>query len=1609
MRFIARVASRFLVLVGLWIFCQAASAAPAFVQAKAATPQTPQTSVAVAFNAAQVAGNLNVVVVGWLSSTSTVLSVTDTSGNVYQLAAGPTVSAGNATQAIYYAAGIAAGTNTVTVSFSTAATFPDVRVAEYSGIAIANPVDVATSATGSSATSSSGVLTTTNASDLLVSGNIVETWTAGPGSGFTQRLLTDPNSDILQDRIVTTAGSYTATAPMGQSGYWIMQLVAFRAASGTTDTQAPSAPSGLAAVVISSSQINLSWTAATDNVGVTNYLVERCQGVSCSTFAQVGTPATIAFNSTGLSASTSYSYRVRATDAANNLSAYSGTASGTTQAGPSTQIAFVQANSATPQTSQSSIAVSYAGTQVAGNLNVVVVGWLNTTSSVQAVTDTRGNVYQLAVGPTTVASNTTQSIYYAAGIAAGSNTVTVTFSAAAPFPDVRIAEYSGISAGSPVDVVKAASGTGALSDSGAVTTTYANDLLVAANIVETWTTAPGTNFTKRLLTVPNADILEDRIVTATGSYNATALMGQSGAWIMQLVAFRGGGGGSGDTQVPTAPTGTAAAAISSSQINVTWSASTDNVGVTNYLIERCSGAGCSNFAQAGNSATTSFSNTGLNASTSYSYRVRATDAAGNLGAYSTTASATTPAIVDAQAPTAPTGLTSTAPTATQVNLAWSPSTDNVAVTGYLVERCQGAACSSFAQVGTTAGAPSFTDNGVIQATSYSYRVRAKDAANNMSSYSGTASVTTPTPDTQAPSAPSSLGATVISNSQINLSWGASIDNVGVTAYQIERCTGAGCSSFALVGTSATTSFISSGLSASTSYSYRVRARDAAGNLSAYSSTASSTTQAGSSAPLAFVQANSATPQSPKTSLAASFTAAQGAGNLNVVVIAWLNNTAHVQSVTDTRGNLYQLVAGPTTVAGEATQAMYYAAGIAAGSNTITVTFTAQAPFPDLRIAEYSGVDAIQPVDTAVEASGNNNMSSSGSTTTANLNDLLVAANVVETWTTGPGANFTKRVLTDPNADILEDRIVTSSGSYTATAPMGQAGWWIMQMVAFRSASGGVVDTVPPTTSVTAPANGANVFGTVTLSATASDPGSGVAGVQFQVDGVNVGGAVKNAPYSLSFDTSQFANGTHTVGVYAWDVQRNVSSVTTTTVTFINASPGNPAQTGLWSGSFAWPLVPIHMNLMYTGRILMWDGQVFGGFDAKVYDPVMSSFIDVPVTDNIFCGGHSTLPDGRILVTGGHADNHVGLNVANIFDPHNQSWTAAPPMAFTRWYPTNTPLADGRVLVMSGETNCDTCYVAVPEIYNPTTNSWSSLSSASLTVPYYPYMYQLPNGKVLAAGTAERPIVSKLLDLSTLSWSTVDPVAVAGGSAVMYRPGKILKTGQPADPDAPPSGSLKTAYVIDMTAASPAWRQVQSMAFSRTYHNLTELPDGNVLVTGGDTTAQPKDLANAVFEAELWSPTTETWTTLARMHVPRLYHSAALLLPDARVLVAGGGRWDGVPVSTDQLSAEVFAPPYLFKGPRPVITSAPTTISYGQIFSVPTPDAASIASVALIAPGNVTHTNDMNTRFVPLTFTASAGSLSVTAPANANLATPGYYMLFIVNSNGVPSVAKFVKL
>jgi hypothetical protein len=393
-------------------------------------------------------------------------------------------------------------------------------------------------------------------------------------------------------------------------------------------------------------------------------------------------------------------------------------------------------------------------------------------------------------------------------------------------------------------------------------------------------------------------------------------------------------------------------------------------------------------------------------------------------------------------PTAPTNLAATVAGTGQINLSWTNT--STTQTGLKIERSVDNV--TFTQI-TVAGATavSYSSIGLSASTTYFYRVRAMNLAGD-SPYSSTASATT-----QAllplPPAPTNLAASAAGSGQINLSWTDTSTIQG--GVKVERSTDNVTFTQITVTGAAGVSYSDIGLSASTTYFYRVRATNVSGD-STYSNTASATTQ---SRAIALVQRNYATPQNPVNVVRVPFNAAQSAGNLNVVVVGWNDTTAQVASVTDTKGNAYQLAVGPTAFPGALTQSIYYARNIAAtaaGANTVTVSFSVAAIYPDIRVLEYSGLDAVYPVDATAAATGSTTTSSTPAVVTTHASDLLFAANTVATSTAGAGTGWRNCMITTPDADIAEDRVVSTVGSYPATAPLGNPGPWVMQAVAFKA-------------------------------------------------------------------------------------------------------------------------------------------------------------------------------------------------------------------------------------------------------------------------------------------------------------------------------------------------------------------------------------------------------------------------------------------------------------------------------------------------------------------------------------------------------------------------------
>jgi hypothetical protein len=524
---------------------------------------------------------------------------------------------------------------------------------------------------------------------------------------------------------------------------------------------------------------------------------------------------------------------------------------------------------------------------------------------------------------------------------------------------------------------------------------------------------------------------------------------------------------------------------------------------------------------------------------------------------------------------------------------------------------------------------------------------------------------------------------------------------------------------------------------------------------------------------------------------------------------------------------------------------------------------------------------------------------------------------------------------------------------------------------------------------------------------------------------------------------------------------DMTSMTTGDETAAQAAPftftiETPDKRGHWGEPFTVLNAGIHAHVLPNGLVLMWGrrdspNQSLDTDPASplqpgappappatctpfLWNPANGDMTPTPqptlddnqTNANLFCSGHTFLPDGRLLVTGGHlADGH-GLNQATIYDPAANTWTPTAVMNHGRWYPTAIALPQGSSLVLSGSffDPAQTPPIAnnvEPQVWsNGTFTSVTSIPNAAFDL--YPRMHVASTGSVYMTSLVQ----TWSLDLSgTGTWTALPRVLRLNGlrdyaPSVLYDVDKVLFVGG----GNPPTANAET---IDLGAAQPAWKATDPMNFPRRQHNATILPDGTVLVTGGTRGGGAPGTAEAfndldpgqpVHIAELWDPRTGHWTVLAAEKTDRCYHSTAVLVPDGRVLSAGSGEFvlnEGTPQQQandpqdTHRDAQVFSPPYLFKGPRPEITAAPDSVHYGDTFEIGTAQPEQIATISLVRLSSVTHSFNANQRINFLLPHVDGGSLKATAPPNAKVCPPGHYMLFLLNGQGVPSVATIIQI
>jgi YVTN family beta-propeller protein len=496
--------------------------------------------------------------------------------------------------------------------------------------------------------------------------------------------------------------------------------------------------------------------------------------------------------------------------------------------------------------------------------------------------------------------------------------------------------------------------------------------------------------------------------------------------------------------------------------------------------------------------------------------------------------------------------------------------------------------------------------------------------------------------------------------------------------------------------------------------------------------------------------------------------------------------------------------------------------------------------------------------------------------------------------------------------------------------------------------------------------------------------------------------------------------------------------------------GDAAEKGMWSATQAWPLNGLHSVLLPNGKVLTYgtptgapaaqDGRFFDVWDPAVgFGGASHRTSAVANRVNSFCASAAFLPDGRLLVPGGNGASVESTELAVA----SGAVTVSPfLLADERWYATMIALPDGRPIIMGGSApyaaldsfrDPDAAMASgavsmTPEVYDPATG-WRSLFGAfsreafgpDFNRYWYPRSWVAPNGQVFGISSEKMwyldptgdGSVRVAGDFKTGADEETRPNIGPTSAAVMFAPGRILQVGGNGYRDGYASSSSALATVVDIRGDAPVLAETAAMSFPRQWPSATVLPDGRVAVTGGTRFANNGG-QDAVFEAELWDPTSGTWTTGARAAQVRVYHSAAILLPNGTVLSTGGGA----PGPVNNLNAEVYYPPYLFRriggasalAARPVITAVSgLELEYGTSVELDLGSAQDAARVVLVGASSVTHSFNTSQRWSELAFVQSGARIAAALPAAAADAPPGYYLLFVLDAAGVPSRGVLVGL
>jgi hypothetical protein len=938
--------------------------------------------------------------------------VTDSTGNKYSLAVGPTSGTG-LRQSIYYAPNIVAGTNAVTVTFSQAAAYPDIRILEYKGV---TALDVTAAASGSGATASSGSATTISANELIFAADMITTTTKAAGSGFTSRVISVPDSDIAEDKVVTAAGSNSATATLSSSGAWVMQMATFAAVLGPTPTVTGVSPSsgstvGGTSITITGTNFVSGATVTVGGASATNVVVVNSTTITATTPAGAAGAATITVTVGGQSGSLASGYTYLAAPTVTSLSPNNGPIAG------GSSVTITGANFA------SGASVTFGGT-TATNVTVVSSTSITATTPVASagavtvtVTNSNGMAGSLAGGFTYVAAPTVTTVNPNNGSNLGGTSVTisgtnfisgdsVTFGGTAA-TGVTVVNSTTITATTP------AGATGAVTVT--VTDPYGQNGSLASGftyVLTTTVTAPGS------LSAALAGTVAPTYVSGQQYYNSTALASHTTAAFNStgadlLVVFIGSHNnvaftvtdsygntwlplagpsasvGSQDYPLegelfyaPNAKTGAnhtitvglsqaeplimSIAAVAGdniySPIDAYGPITGDNGTISDYIYSNPLTTYQPNdfllgvakgYLDKTFTAGTGFVN--QSASTGLNFGAE-TGTAASVGAYRTNFTASEQDYWQS-------ALTAIAPKPNQTTMSWTASVGGPII-NYFVERCSGIGCSGFTQVGTVSGSTlTYTDASISTGTVYSYRVRAENSGGMFSGYSAVQTVSP-----IMPTVVSSLTA----NSLKALSWNPSAENGGsVSSYSIERCQSAGCSSFAQIATTAGTAYTDASAAAGTTYNYRIRAQDANNLYGPYSAVATMIVPA-----YLDNAADGGNNAGTTTSLTYPYTVGTNSNRLLAVNVAGSTSVDDISSVTYA-GTALNLIKKIQTPSGS-WHYLYYLLSPASGTHNVVVAATSAHFLASEACSWYNVAQSNQPQASATSTS------SSGQTLIATL-------------------------------------------------------------------------------------------------------------------------------------------------------------------------------------------------------------------------------------------------------------------------------------------------------------------------------------------------------------------------------------------------------------------------------------------------------------------------------------------------------------------------------------------------------------------------------------------------------------------------------------------------